>query len=240
MKTTSSLTSPSIPFVLAIFGQKWPKKLDKNKMNYKKTDIFPVHLPIGSSQNLPNQKINPASPVGFVFFVYLRKSAPFKMAKRPPVKPVGSDQPKEVKHPGGANSKIPRPALETVLEDIFQGLSYRAMASKYGMSLTVLFDFLHLPEHSARVKEARKTSADMDSDRAEQVLIESEGTMAEVTRARELAQFYKWRASKKNPATYADNTKIEHSGEIRTPEPPPIVFNISPEIAKEVMGKTNE
>jgi len=34
--------------------------------------------------------------------------------------------------------------------------------------------------------------------------------------------------------------KLSIDGEIRTPEPPPIVFNISPEIAKEVMGKTNE
>jgi len=68
MKTFSSLTSPSIPFVLAVFGQKWPKKLDENKMKYKKPDNFPVHLPIGSSQNLPIPENKPILP-GWVCFL---------------------------------------------------------------------------------------------------------------------------------------------------------------------------
>ena len=157
------------------------------------------------------------------------------MAQEKSKKPVGSDQPKEVKHPGGVNSKIPRPTLETVLEDIFQGLSYRAMASKYGMSLTVLFDFLHEPEHSAQIKHARQQSADMDSDRAEQVLMESEGTMAEVTRARELAQFYKWRASKKAPKYYGDKLETE-SNQAESYQPPQITVNIS----KEAIDKLNK
>ena len=144
------------------------------------------------------------------------------MAKRTEVKPVGSDQPKT-----GRIEKIPRPPLETVFEDIYSGLSYRAMASKYGMSLTVLFDFLHDPEHSARIKKVRQASADMDSDRAELVLMEAEGTMAEVTRARELAQFYKWRASKKAPKYYGD--KNEEDTESKTYQPPQINLHISPE-----------
>jgi len=152
------------------------------------------------------------------------------MAKRPPVMPVGSDQPKS-----GRIEKIPRPPIETVIEDIFQGLSYRAMASKYGMSLTVLFDFLHQPEHSARIKEVRQQTADMDADRAEQVLIEAEGTMAEVTRARELAQFYKWRASKKAPKYYGEKVEVEASGNENTPPP-----NITVNISKEAIDKLNK
>jgi hypothetical protein len=152
------------------------------------------------------------------------------MAKRQPVKPVGSDQPKT-----GRIEKIPRPPLETVFEDIYNGLSYRAMAEKYGMSLTLLFEFLHNPEHSARIKEVRQASADMDSDRAEQVLIESEGTMAEVTRARELAQFYKWRASKKAPKYYGDKLETE-STQAEQYQPPQITVNIS----KEAIDKLNQ
>jgi len=125
--------------------------------------------------------------------------------------------------------KITRPPLEVVFEDIYNGLSYRAMASKYGMSLTLLFDFLHDPEHSARIKEVRQASADMDSDRAEQVLIESDGTMAEITRARELAQFYKWRASKKAPKYYGDKNEIESDKQSEAYQPPNIVVNISKE-----------
>jgi hypothetical protein len=131
--------------------------------------------------------------------------------------------------------KIPRPPLEVVFEDIYNGLSYRAMAIKYGMSLTLLFEFLHDPEHSARIKEARQFSADMDSDRAEQVLIESEGTMAEVTRARELAQFYKWRASKKAPKYYGDKLETE-STQSESYQPPQITVNISKE-AIDKLGK---
>jgi hypothetical protein len=131
--------------------------------------------------------------------------------------------------------KIPRPPLEVVFEDIYNGLSYRAMAEKYGMSLTLLFEFLHNPEHSARIKEVRQASADMDSDRAEQVLIESEGTMAEVTRARELAQFYKWRASKKAPKYYGDKLETE-SNQSETYQPPQINVTIS----KEAIDKLNQ
>jgi len=131
--------------------------------------------------------------------------------------------------------KIPRPPLEVVFEDIYNGLSYRAMAEKYGMSLTLLFEFLHNPEHSARIKEVRQASADMDSDRAEQVLIESEGTMAEVTRARELAQFYKWRASKKAPKYYGDKLETE-STQSETYQPPQINVTIS----KEAIDKLNQ
>jgi hypothetical protein len=131
--------------------------------------------------------------------------------------------------------KIPRPPLEVVFEDIYNGLSYRAMAEKYGMSLTLLFEFLHNPEHSARIKEVRQASADMDSDRAEQVLIESEGTMAEVTRARELAQFYKWRASKKAPKYYGDKLETE-STQSESYQPPQINVTIS----KEAIDKLNQ
>jgi hypothetical protein len=107
-------------------------------------------------------------------------------------------------------------------------MSYREMASKYGMSLTLLFDFLHDPEHSARIKEARQASADMDSDKAEQVLIDAQSTMTEVTRARELAQFYKWRASKKAPRHYGERIEVE-SKQDEQYQPPNITVNISQE-----------
>jgi hypothetical protein len=75
----------------------------------------------------------------------------------------------------------------------------------------------------------------MDSDRAEQVLIESEGTMAEVTRARELAQFYKWRASKKAPKYYGDKLETE-STQSEQYQPPQI--NVT--ITNEAIDKLNQ
>jgi len=56
-----------------------------------------------------------------------------------------------------------------------------------------------------------------------------------VNRSRLRVDSRKWLASKLLPKKYGDRTAIEHSGELRTPEPPPIIFNISPEVAKEVM-----
>ena len=125
-------------------------------------------------------------------------------------------------------TKIPRPDISEVIEDILNSMSYRAMAHKYGMSLTVFFDFIHLPEHSARIKEARQFSADTDSDKAEQVLIEAEGTLPEISRARELAQFYKWRASKKAPRHYGERIEVE-SKQDEQYQPPNITVNISQE-----------
>jgi hypothetical protein len=124
--------------------------------------------------------------------------------------------------------KIPRPDISEVIEDILNSMSYRAMAQKYGMSLTVFFDFIHQPEHSARIKEARQFSADTDSDKAEQVLIEAEGTLPEISRARELAQFYKWRASKKAPRNYGDKIEVE-TNPSEAYQPPNITVNISQE-----------
>jgi len=125
-------------------------------------------------------------------------------------------------------TKIPRPDISEVIEDILNSMSYRAMAHKYGMSLTVFFDFIHQPEHSARIKEARQFSADTDSDKAEQVLIEAEGTLPEISRARELAQFYKWRASKKAPRNYGDKIEVE-TNPAEAYQPPNITVNISQE-----------
>jgi hypothetical protein len=125
-------------------------------------------------------------------------------------------------------TKIPRPDISEVIEDILNSMSYRAMAHKYGMSLTVFFDFIHQPEHSARIKEARQFSADTDSDKAEQVLIEAEGTLPEISRARELAQFYKWRASKKAPRNYGDKIEVE-TNPSEAYQPPSITVNISQE-----------
>lgn len=102
--------------------------------------------------------------------------------------------------------------IDAICEDIISGLSYRAIAAKYGTNYTAVFKFVSDENHSARVTHARLLSGDIYADKAEQVLIEADGTMTEVTRAKELASHYRWKASKVNPKTFGDKVDVTSAG----------------------------
>lgn len=104
--------------------------------------------------------------------------------------------------------------FEDIIQRIIEGDTYRSIALHYKVALTTLFDFLHTPEHSARAREALNLSADTAADKAEDVLKEAKGTMPEIMRAKELSQYYKWKASKRRPATYGDKVDLNHSGDV--------------------------
>jgi cytidylate kinase len=101
--------------------------------------------------------------------------------------------------------------IEQLLEYIHEGLTYRQMAVKFGVKLSTLADFTARNEHSARVRAALQLSADTYADKAEQVLIDSKGTKEELMRARELSQYYKWKASKRCPKTYGEKLDVDHT-----------------------------
>lgn len=107
--------------------------------------------------------------------------------------------------------------IDSLIDDIIEGLTYRQMAAKYECSLGTIHNFLSKDEHSARANEARQASADGYADKAEQVLIDAPADRIELQRARELAHHYRWKASKRNPKNYGDKleTKNEHTGEIK-------------------------
>lgn len=99
--------------------------------------------------------------------------------------------------------------IDSLVEDIIEGLTYRDMAKKYGCALSTIHAHLSKPEHSARANEARQISADGYADMAEQVLKEAPADKFELQRARELAHHYRWKAAKRNPKTYSEKVQQE-------------------------------
>ena len=102
--------------------------------------------------------------------------------------------------------------IDEIIEMLHEGDSYRTIAEKLGVKLTTLADYTSNAEHSARVREALKYSASTFDDKAEKVLLEAESHPVEMARAKELAQLYKWRASKRNPRDYGDTVDITSDG----------------------------
>lgn len=103
--------------------------------------------------------------------------------------------------------------LETIVEMILQGDSYKTIAQKLNIGLTKLHEFTSNTNHSARVREALIISASTFDDKAEQVLLDAKRDMVEIQRARELAQHYRWKASKRAPRVYGDKLDLTTDGE---------------------------
>ncbi len=109
--------------------------------------------------------------------------------------------------------------LEDIIELLISGETYRVIAEKYNVALGTLFNYLHNSERSARVKEALNYSASTYDEKAEKVLLEisAESQGVEMQRARELAQHYRWKASKRSPKEYGE--RIQQDVTIQQEQP---------------------
>lgn len=107
--------------------------------------------------------------------------------------------------------------IDDIIEMILEGMSYRKIAKKLGVALSTLHDYTSKSEHSARAREALQYSADTFDEKAEQALLEAKSSMTEVQRARELAQHYRWRSSKRDPKRYGDKLDIEQTVRVEQP-----------------------
>lgn len=103
--------------------------------------------------------------------------------------------------------------IQVIIEMLIDGDSYRTIAKHLGVPLSTLHSYTSKDEHSARVREALEISADSFADKAEQILIDCDGTKEELMRARELAQHYRWKAAKRRPRTYSDKMDITSDGD---------------------------
>lgn len=113
---------------------------------------------------------------------------------------------KEIQDKLNSNSEL----IFTLLE---QAESYRDIAARLQLkSTSALSRWLSKSEHSARADMALKLSAEIYTDKAEEVLkeIEPDSSPIAFQRARELAQFYKWKSGKRNPGKYGDRVDISH------------------------------
>jgi hypothetical protein len=94
--------------------------------------------------------------------------------------------------------------IDKIIEMIIAGDSFRVMARKLKVPLSTLHDFTRNDEHSARVRNALEISAQTYEEIAEETLLNADASPYEMQRARELAQHYRWKASKRSPKKYGD------------------------------------
>lgn len=104
--------------------------------------------------------------------------------------------------------------LDRVCEAITGGTTLTKVAAEAGVSLTRLLAWIDADsERSARVREARTSSAKVWDEKAEAEIREAEDEFG-LKKARELAQHFRWRASKIATKEYGDRQQVEHSGRV--------------------------
>ena len=104
--------------------------------------------------------------------------------------------------------------LDAVCEAIAGGGTLTAVAKDAGVSLTRLLAWIDADsERSVRVREARASSAKLWDESAERE-IRGATDEFELRKARELAQHFRWRATKIAPKEYGERQAVEHSGKV--------------------------
>lgn len=113
------------------------------------------------------------------------------------------------------NDKVGHVGLDAICAMIREGQSLRAIAKRTGVQISTLSEWLSHPDRSARARGSRALTAQLWDEKAEEVLKDvnpAAVTQTELGRARELAQHYRWRASKINPKEYGDKLETTHQG----------------------------
>lgn len=102
--------------------------------------------------------------------------------------------------------------IDRVAEQLSNGVTMTLIAAEIGVTVGKLSQWIAADEeHSARAREARIHAARIWDEKALDV-IEQAADPFELQRARELAQHYRWRASKTAPKDYGDKIQAEHTG----------------------------
>lgn len=114
----------------------------------------------------------------------------------------------EQKAAPSASEKLEAFGIDAVCAAILHPKAMHAIAEEIGVSQGSLVAWIGAdPERSARAREARVQTAQMWDEKAT-LTIETAGDQFELSRARELAQHYRWRASKIAPRDYGDKVAI--------------------------------
>ena len=103
--------------------------------------------------------------------------------------------------------------LDDLIDDLIEGRTFRELSAMYGVQVSTIHEYLNKPENIERYALALKTSSDSYAEKAENVLLDAKSKLVEIQRARELAQHYRWMASKRNPKKYGDKLDVTSGGE---------------------------
>lgn len=103
---------------------------------------------------------------------------------------------------------------DDIIERIECGESIAGVASEIGCNRSVLWKWLEADEkRSARATRARQIATMAWDDKAETGISQANDAF-ELSRAKELAHHYRWRASKIDPSRYGDKVENVLSGEV--------------------------
>lgn len=146
-----------------------------------------------------------------------KKAAPARKAT-----PKPAPKPKAVAHRlprkprvAPAQDKLAEYGLDAILEDVTGGESLTGIAKKVGVNIAVLLHWIDAdPKRSARVTKARALTARLWDEKAEQGIAAAKNKLG-LSKARELAHHYRWRASKIAPKEYGAHVDIKLEGNLR-------------------------
>ena len=118
-----------------------------------------------------------------------------------------------------AKAKLDAIGIDAICDRLSDGETMTRIAEAVGVSIGTLISWVNDDsERSARAREARILSARIWDEKAEHG-IELASDAFELSRAKELAHHYRWRAAKIAPKDYGDKVSAELSGPNGGPVP---------------------
>lgn len=115
--------------------------------------------------------------------------------------------------PLSVEQRIGTYGVDRLMQGMADGTTMTALAAEIGVSIGMLCTWVAAdPERSARAREARIHAARVWDEKA-LITLESACDPFELARAKEMAQHYRWRASKTAPRDYGD--KLELDGKLQ-------------------------
>ena len=139
-----------------------------------------------------------------------------KVAKKTVVKSVSATKSRAKR--GEQVCKMDALGIDALCERIEKGESVGQIADALSMPRRTVWNWINADvARAVRARESLRKSAFDYDDKAEEVLksLKPEASQAEIARARELAQHYRWRASKRNPKDFGDKLDLNHGGEVK-------------------------
>jgi len=110
---------------------------------------------------------------------------------------------------GFAREKLDKVGVDAICDDLCAGSSLTGIANEYGVSLGTLLSWVGADsERSARVRETRAAMAKVWDERAEDEIRQADDEF-KLKKARELAQHYRWRATKVAPGEYGEKVEVK-------------------------------
>lgn len=120
---------------------------------------------------------------------------------------------------GEAAAKMAAYGFDRIVGEIEQDDSYTQIAKRIGCSTQALIAWVEADsERSARAKIARQKSADACDEKALLALqeIDDDAQNGQITRQREIASHYRWRAKVRNPRVYGDKLALDAEVSVKT------------------------